>query len=366
MILLHAAPIIWDKISGFTASIPALISAQNSLDDVEAALLVTSGRGLPSHDPGFPIFDCKMHRRGLKNLPAPFGKPDLVIFHSTYIPVHAKIAYGLRKNAIPYVITPRGGMTRGAQTVKGLKKRIGNLLFFNSMVRNALALHCLTQGEARETSGWDRPIFVVGNGTEIPEEEDVAHPGRSDQLQFVFIGRLDPHHKGLDMLVEACSLIRSMMVKESVNVKLYGPDHKGGMTNLKSLISRLKLNGVVELYGPIIGEAKKRVLKGADVFVHTSRFEGHPTAVLEALAHGLPCLLTPGTNISEEVASARAGWEVEPSPSGIAKGLQEIISQKASLQAAGERAHDLAIREYSWHRVSKETVKAYRKLLMSK
>ncbi len=364
MILLHAAPIIWDKISGFTVSVPALISAQNSLDDVEAALLVTSGKGLTTNDLGFPIFDYNVHC-SLINLPAPFGKPDLVIFHDTYIPAHAKIAYKLRNAKIKYIITPRGGMTRGAQAVKWFKKKIGNLLFFNSMVRNALALHFTSEGEARETSGWDRPIFIVGNGTDIPEEKDVARPGRSDRLRFVFIGRLDPHHKGLDLLVEACSLIRSVMVKESAMVKLYGPDHKGGMTNLKSLISRLKLNGVVELYGPIIGEAKKRVLKGADVFVHTSRFEGHPTAVLEALAHGLPCLLTPGTNVSSEVASTGAGWEVEPSPSGIAKGLKEIISKKGSLQGAGERAREFAIREYSWHQVAKETVERYRHCLLS-
>ena len=41
-----------------------------------------------------------------------------------------------------------------------------------------------------------------------------------------------------------------------------------------------------------------------DLFIHTFRFEGHPIAVLEALSYGIPCLLTPGTNMAGEVEAA--------------------------------------------------------------
>ena len=43
-------------------------------------------------------------------------------------------------------------------------------------------------------------------------------------------------------------------------------------------------------------------------------------AVLEALAMGVPCLVTPGTNMADEIAAAEAGWAVEPTAAGIAAG----------------------------------------------
>ena len=63
---------------------------------------------------------------------------------------------------------------------------------------------------------------------------------------------------------------------------------------------------VLKLCGPIAGADKKKVLKDADLFLHTSRSEGHPMGVLEALAYGIPCLLTPGTNMASEVAASGA------------------------------------------------------------
>ena len=343
-----------------TSSVPALVSAQNSLAGIEAALLMTSGESPPIDDVGFPVFDCKAYcSGGSMNLPAPFNRPDLVIFHSTYIPLHAQIASKLCNDAIPYIITPRGGMTKGAQKVKWFKKRAGNWLFFNNMVRHAAALHCLTQNEANETKGWGQPIFIVGNGTAIPSEENLAILKQSDELRFVFIGRLDPRHKGLDILLEACALIKPVLLSEHVQVDLYGSDHHGSMAKLKRQISRLELNDVARLHGPIIGGSKTRLLKESDVFIHTSRFEGHPMAVLEALAHGVPCLLTPGTNMSSEVAAAGAGWEVKPTPGEIAEGLNEVITQKASLEVAGKRARALAIEKYSWQQVARDSVAAY-------
>jgi hypothetical protein len=153
MIVLHAAAVNASDIGGPHASVPALVAAQNRLDGVQAALLATGSAtdGLPKGD--FPVFGLGVgwhkfaetlvgRRRRINSLrggffrtrvsaaadgppgtlPAPFDHPDLVVFHSTYIPAHLRIGGRLRKAGIPYVICPRGGMTRYAQTHKWLKK----------------------------------------------------------------------------------------------------------------------------------------------------------------------------------------------------------------------------------------------------
>ncbi|MBD2508806.1 glycosyltransferase [Nostoc muscorum FACHB-395] len=78
-----------------------------------------------------------------------------------------------------------------------------------------------------------------------------------------------------------------------------------------------------------------------DLLIHTFRFEGHPIAVLEALSYGIPCLLTPGTNIAGEVEAAGAGWSVEDTPAAIAKGMQDVLAARLELSKRGQAARNL-------------------------
>lgn len=374
MILLHAAPITWGLLSGLNASVPGLVAAQNRLANVEAALVATLGMPAGSAElkandrvplgADFSVFGPDALRMGgaKLDLPAPFDRPDLVVFHSTYIPAHVRIARILRRLAIPYVICPRGGMTRYAQNCKWFKKRIGNLVFFNRLVAGAVALQCLTPGEAAASQGWNRPVFIAGNGVDLPDDAELTATKTVNSLRFVFMGRLHVDHKGLDMLIDACALVRDELRKAGARIELCGPDCQGSVRNLTAQIARRKVGDVIRLVSPVTGAAKTALLAAADVFVHPSRTEGHPIAVLEALAHGLPCLLTPNTNMAEDVAAARAGWAVEPTSEGIAAGLQKVLCLgEHELKAAGLHARQLAAEQYTWQSVAHRSVAAYRK-----
>jgi len=367
MIILHIAPVNWEKISGISVAVSSLVEAQNKLDIVEAALLVTSKKNptIPENL-NFLSFSYKKYnvmKRGLNNIPIPYNSPHLAIFHSTYIPIHAFIATKLKKYNIPYIITPHGGMTHGAQKLKKLKKKIGNFLFFNKIVQNATALHCLAKGEAEEIKKWKIPIFILGNGVEIPSESFLAHPDSSNHLRLVFIGRLAIYIKGLDLLIEACAHIRSILLKKNALIELYGPDDNGSVKKLNEQIRCTQLENIIKIYDPIVGEDKKKLLREIDIFLHTSRFEGHPMAVLEALAHGLPCLLTTGTNISAKIKSAHAGWEVKPESQSIANVLKKIICNEFDLKSMGIAAYRLARREYDWQKIAEESINEYKKII---
>jgi len=380
MILLHAAPITWGALSGPSRSVPALVAAQNRIDGVEAALVVTSARPGVAPELPFPVFEtkkgpglfCAKHPSGRSgkinqvpfslNLRPPFDRPDLVVFHCPYNYIHAVIAEKLRAAGIPYVICPRGGMTRNAQRYRWWKKRLGNLLFFNQLVNGAAAINCLTEGEAAASRAWKRPVFVVGNGVELPNAAWLASPGGSPGRRLVFIGRLHVHYKNLDTLLAACRLLRAELAAAGAGVELYGPDCQGSRRALARQIAALGLTDLVSLPGPVLDEAKARVLAGADAFLHPSRSEGHPMAVLEALAHGVPCLLTPVTNMADEVVAAGAGWRVEPTAEGIAAGLRQVLRAGSDeLRRAGAAARRLAEERYRWDNVAVESLNAYRK-----
>jgi len=361
MILLHAAPIVWGRIGGLHVSVPALVAALNRIDGVRAALVATQPNpgGPPPLE--FPVFDRRIALAGpgRLDLPAPFDRPDLVIFNSTYIPAHATIATKLRKAGIPYIVCPRGGMTRQSQTYHRLRKMLANRLFFDKIVANAAALHYLTDGEAHESSNWDGPAFVIGNGTPLPVEEELSRPGGKQQLRLVFVGRLAIETKGLDLLLDACRTLRLEMQARNARLEIHGPDWRGDGKRLAEMIAASRLSDLVTLNGPILGAAKVELLRAADVFVQASRTEGHPMAVLEALAFGLPCLLTSGTNM-QEVARAGAGWVVEPTAEDVTQGLRQVLdAEDAKLQEVGRQARRLAAHEFSWKCVAERTVEAY-------
>ena len=68
-----------------------------------------------------------------------------------------------------------------------------------------------------------------------------------------------------------------------------------------------------------------------DVFIRTSRFEGLPLGILEALSLGLPCLVTKGTNLDELVNNYNAGWGVETTSKMVASAIKNAVLKEHSL-----------------------------------
>lgn len=366
MNILHIAAISFNKSSGLTYAIPPLVSAQNKIENIHSALLITSSIvdiELNSFD--FPIY---VYKKGnivsdLRGLPIPFNEPDLVIFHSTYIPIHMKIAMQLKKRNIPYIIMPHGGMTKGAQNIKKVKKKLGNILIYNKFVKYSLALHCLTEGEYEETKFWNKKMFVVSNGMFLPKEFNKKEKEQNDPIIFTFIGRLAINVKGLDLLLGGISKASENIRKSNCKFNIYGPDQSGSKKIIEKSISDYKIQDIVKLHEPIYDNSKDAILKQTDIFVHTSRFEGHPMAVLEAMAYAIPCFLTPGTNMSKKVLLEDAGWEVQATVDSIADGIDKVISERDSFRNKGLNARNLVINKYSWENIAVQTINEYYNLL---
>jgi len=365
MIILHIAPIIHNKISGLTFVIPALVNSLHT-QGVTTALLTTSSLGRYEKPQPYPIFYLKdlPFSSGIFALPKPFNQPDLIVFHSVYIFTQALISYQAHRRKIPYIITPHGSLTQKVQQVNPVKKLIGNFFIFKKMVKNAAGIHCLTENEAIDTKKWHSSVFIVGNGIDLPPTEMVKPKQVKQQLNFGFLGRLDIHHKGLDLLLEACAISQEKLRNAQVKVSLYGPDISGSKEKITQLINKYQIQDLVVLKEPVWGKEKQQVWQEIDLFLHTSRFEGHPMAVLEALANEIPCLLTPGTNVAEEVATTGAGWAVtENTPTAIAHGLVNVIEHKNELLAKGKAGRKLIENKYTWDKIGVQTLKEYQKII---
>lgn len=367
-VILHIAPITHNQLSGLAFAIPPSVNSLLNLG-VQTGLLTTSTDGYYEKPELYPVNSIRHLPRypAIASMPKPLNQPDLIVFHSTYILEHIILAYEAVQRNIPYIITPHGGMTRGAQQQKYLKKKVGNFLFFNWMVQNAAALHCLTEAEAIDVRIiWNRPVFVVANGVDLPPRQVLAKPGSKTELRFVFLGRLDIHHKGLDLLLEACAMIQENLRVSKVQILLYGSDIAGSKVKLQEMINNYQIQDLIHLKDPVWQDKKQAVFRSTDLFIHTSRFEGHPIAVLEALSYGIPCLLTPGTNMAKEVEAAGSGWKVEPNPAAIAEGISSVLAARSEILVRGQAARDLVEKKYTWSHIGMQSLREYQRIISEK
>ena len=121
---------------------------------------------------------------------------------------------------------------------------------------------------------------------------------------LLFLGRLHPK-KGCDLLIEA--LVRCSAPKNGVSIVLAGPDQIGWAEQLRVRAANFNVAGQVVFTGMLEGEMKQGAFQSADAFILPSHQENFGMAVVEALAAGLPVLISNRVNIWREIHADHAG-----------------------------------------------------------
>ena len=296
----------------------------------------------------------------IASLPTPFNRPDIVIFHECYRIQYIKIAKELKKMKVPYVIIPHGELSKDAQKKKHLKKIAANILIFNRFINNAVGVQLLSETELNNTK-FGKNRFVATNGIHIPTS--CKQQFSKNGIKFVYIGRLDAYHKGLDLMIEGVSACADLLRSNSCTIDIYGPNILGRREYVEKLILEHNVGDIFTLHDPVLREEKEKILLDGDVFIQTSRFEGMPMGILEAMSYGLPCLVTEGTTLADFVEKNNAGWSCTTDAADIARTLKLVIRQKDLFAEKSNHAREAVCRNFSWDIVSNETVSTYRNLI---
>lgn len=356
MVVMHIAHIDENLYAGVNAAIPQHIRAQQQWEDVCFVNLtnrrISGIRRQFAYGKGF----C------LDSLDAPYRRPELVVFHEVYRPAYLGLSGELRRRGIPYIIVPHGSLTEAAQHKKRLKKMAANLLLFDRFVRGAAAIQCLSDNELLHT-GRGNMKFVGSNGVDTAQ---VKTSFSDDGLRLAYIGRLEPHIKGLDLLIVAVERERGLLERHRCKLTVCGPEERGERTRLQEQVKRRSLSELISIRREVWGEEKRAVLQAADCFVQTSRSEGMSMGLLEALSYGLPCIVTQGTGLAELVAGYGAGWGCETTVSGIAGALRAAVLDRESFPERSLGAAALVEEKFLWERIVPGTLDQYRRIAGSK
>jgi len=369
MKILHVGPVYSNRSSGPSFSILGLAKGEASIG-CEVALLPSEPHGINGKAVGNDIEliagpnkrhlnPWKVSKDWIKVIRENFGEPDIINFHDTYIPFQTALAKLFIKEGWPYVLTPRGGLTRLAQGIKSLKKRVGNLFFFKHFVMNARAIHVLCENEAADVRFFypKANIFIVPNGIDEDlfllssrlSSKNLKEFRKEGDLVLGFIGRIDIYHKGIDLLLLSLKFLQDRGLGENIKLLMIGPFYTPkDEQQIKKLIGTLRFPDNIMLAGPEYGDEKWRLLLACDVFVHTSRFEGMPMAVIEAMAFGKPCIVTPGSNMQAVISECNGGWLCDLSVNSIADTLLRVYEEKETTLERGENAKKYTQSHLTW------------------
>lgn len=195
--------------------------------------------------------------------------------------------------------------------------------------------------------------IVVGKGIVIP-----ARVKRTEKkYDIVFVGRL-VSAKGIDMLLEAIASLRQERLIRSAIIVGDGP--------LKEPLMRKALDlGISEIV-TFAGERHNiiELLEMSRLFVLPSRWEGTPSALLEAMAVGLPVIAANVGGVSEVIDTNINGLLVPPKNlAALTAAARKVLTNYTLAKRLGERARTKIIQEYSISNYAERILAVYYQLI---
>jgi glycosyltransferase involved in cell wall biosynthesis len=288
-------------------------------------------------------------------------KGAVLHLHGAFIPEFRLLARRLRRRGVPYVFTPHGAFSEVAMQKGQWRKRLYFSLFERRLALGARAVHLLGEGEYGHLAKLlpKARKVLISNGIALSDLPDVGERARTEVLTFGFCGRLDAYYKGLDLLLEGLALFLRSGRTARLELIGDGPDRAA----LEARAAALGIGGQVAFLGAKYGPDKFRLMARCDVFVHTSRSEGFPVAVLEAAGLGLPCLVSEGTNMGGHVRRHGAGIAMEGplTAASICEALETAAHfyEGNKLADMGGQARRMVQESFSWEVISERILLAY-------
>lgn len=290
-------------------------------------------------------------------------KPDAVLFHSIWAMLYIKFAKILKRDKIPYAVMMHGADSKVNRRSSPFKKWLANTLWFDSFMKKASAIVYLSQLEmdnclsAKNNSN----NVIIPNGC-IKGECDLNSISIHTPVNIIYLGRLAKFHKGVDILLDALDILKSKDYADA-RISFYANENDVDIPYFKERLPAL--DGLVSYCGGVYGDDKVKALKNADAFILTSRFEGMPMAVLEALSYGVPCILTPGTNMADDLQNAGAGWRAELDAKSVADTIIKAVDALKDDYVSYHKAAYRLSSNYAWEKVAQMHVELMKSIAVS-
>ena len=298
---------------------------------------------------------------------------DITICHSLWNPIATFAMQRLRQKEIPYAVMAHGMLDPLVMKRKRWKKIPWSMLWEKKNIESAILVLFNSEAERDKAQlcGWKfNESFIMPHLIDLPYWAEL--PPRNALHQslpqirncevVLYVGRLN-WVKNLDKLVDALKLVRRK--RATATLLCVGPDDNGEKKRLESQARSLGMADHVLFTGLIEGEDLKAAYGCANVLALVSQKENFGLTVADALAAGLPVVVSDGVDIAAGWSSAGPVRRVKPQPQAISQAIVDLLERGEKHGLPDAEARSLAEREWGKNRVP-QLVDTYEATLRAK
>lgn len=247
---------------------------------------------------------------------------DVVVVNGLWQFTGLAVRHVLRRSETPYCVFTHGMLDpwfKQRYPLKHLKKWLYWPWAEYRILRDAAAVLFTTEEERLQArrSFWLYRCreMVVNYGTVRPEGDAEAQralffeafPELLNKQILLYLGRIH-EKKGCDLLIEAFSQhLLETPTRPSLHLVMAGPGDNDFRRKVEGIAERLDIASRITWTGMLTGDLKWGAFHAAEAFVLTSHQENFGIAVAEALACGVPVLISDKVNIWREIKQDNAG-----------------------------------------------------------
>lgn len=292
------------------------------------------------------------------------GDYDVVEVHGLFVFATIAGCRAARRAGVPYVVRPLGMLDPWSLRQRAWKKRPYMRFIERPHLQYSAAIHATSESEAASVRmlGFGDRVRTIPLGVRPVAAQSVERRSASS-ADLLFLSRLHPK-KNIPLLLQALHLARARGAHLTLTIA--GAGTPAYRAELEREVEALSLSNVVRFVGEVHGPEKEALLRASDAFVLLSSQENFGIAVAEALAAGLPVVISDQVAIAPAVAEAGAGLVVPLDSDTAAAALISIASDPARRLAMGRRARELATEQYSWERAARSLRDLFAELIAAR
>ena len=265
-----------------------------------------------------------------------------------------------RRAGVPAIASLHGVLDFWSRAYKPVKKALYLALVERTNLNGMQCLLLTSQLEARDIALLNltsQTRIISLPVSSVSQANRTAQPGGS--LHIVCVARLHPV-KALPVLLRAVALAASGGL--SVMLTIAGGGDEAYRAELEAEAVALGLGNSVRFLGRIDGQAVAELLGNADVFALLSHHENFGLAAAEAMASGLPVILSDQVGLADDVVETGAGAVVPVGDVEATAAAIRLLADGSRRELMGNRARQLAETKYSSHRYRLAIDQLYRQL----
>lgn len=298
---------------------------------------------------------------------------DLVHIHAVFNHACIAAARACRRHDVPYIVRPLGTLDPWSMKQKSWRKKVFWRGGVKAMLSSAAAVHYTAKAEQTATEqslGLNHGV-VVPLGVELQTGNLVSRnrlarklPSLGESCYVLVLSRLLPT-KGLDVLLEAfLSLVKHRDFAQW-RLVLAGEGPAEYVAALKQAVAAADASEQVLFPGWLEGKEKEAALSNASLLALPSYHENFGLCVMEALACGVPALVSPQVNLAADIATAGAGWVAEIEKGALQSALEAALTSDVERIRRGVEGRTLAGR-FNWLVIAARLTDLYSSILDGK